>query len=60
LKAKIATLESVALPSSVPQLIPSSTSVSPSAPANTPDTLLVAGLLGAGALVLYLVSRRKQ
>lgn len=68
LAKKIATLESMALPSSAPKSIPfsaaSAMGTSPgtvaSAPDTTPNTLMLAGLFGAGALAIYFLSRRKR
>lgn len=57
LKAKIAALESVALPSaSFNSKSPEGSPVS--APTTTPDPFLLAGLIGAGALLLYLGTRK--
>lgn len=63
LTMKIQNLESVALPSSAPKSIPfpaASPGSVASAPDTTPNTLMLVGMFGAGALAIYFVSRRKR
>lgn len=63
LAKKIQNLEASALPSSAPKSIPFPSLVKgtvASAPDTTPNTVLLAGLFGAGALAIYFFARKKR